>query len=85
MRRFPLPGEICPRLGPGDYGQDKNGNWQVRPPGKNRHGGTIGPHTGHTITEHEDGTITVSPSILFRGDNQPYFHGYLEKGVWREA
>jgi hypothetical protein len=38
----------------------------------------------HTITEHEDGTITVSPSILrypLAGDTG--WHGYLERGVWR--
>lgn len=34
------------------------------------------------VTEHEDGTITVSPSIL---DAPSGWHGYLERGVWREA
>jgi hypothetical protein len=50
-------------------------------------------HTGnlaaHTVTEHEDGTITVSPSILIStrrdGKDIELFHGYLERGVWREA
>lgn len=33
----------------------------------------------HEITEHPDGTITVSPSIVFpRGG----YHGFLQSGVW---
>lgn len=38
----------------------------------------------HDVTEHEDGTITVSPSILTRGHNREW-HGYLERGVWRDV
>lgn len=66
----------------GDYGFDpKVGHWLVRPPG--RHAGGI---PDHTVVEHEDGTITVSPSILFEGVvPEEGWHGYLEKGVWREA
>jgi hypothetical protein len=40
--------------------------------------------SGHQVAEHDDGTITVSPSILTgRGERQ--WHGYLEHGVWREV
>jgi len=42
----------------------------------------------HQIIQHEDGTITVSPSILLTGhDNgkQLQRHGYLEKGIWRDC
>lgn len=40
----------------------------------------------HQVTEHEDGTITVSPSILVWGGGQPgEWHGYLERGVWRSC
>ena len=42
-------------------------------------------NAGHDITEHEDGTITVSPSILMPADRGLYWHGYLEHGVWREV
>lgn len=35
----------------------------------------------HTITENQDGTITVSPSILVNGES--VWHGYLENGIWR--
>lgn len=47
--------------------------------------------TGHTIVEHEDGTITVSPSILIWTSHDQgktrieLFHGFLERGVWRTA
>jgi hypothetical protein len=42
----------------------------------------------HTIEEHEDGTITVTPSILLTGhDNgqQITKHGWLKRGQWQEA
>lgn len=48
----------------------------------------IGNLSRHAITEHEDGTITASPSILLTGHNcgKPMQrHGYLERGVWREC
>lgn len=42
---------------------------------------------GWSVTEHDDGTVTVSPSIL---DSDPRkngngWHGYLEHGVWRQC
>lgn len=40
----------------------------------------------HTVIEYEDGTITVSPSILVSdGDGGHSWHGFLEKGIWREV
>lgn len=36
----------------------------------------------HEITEHGDGSITVSPSILCR---ECGWHGWLEDGEWRLA
>ena len=40
----------------------------------------------HSVTVHEDGTITVSPSILCgpRYDGIVW-HGFLERGIWREV
>jgi hypothetical protein len=72
-------------LAEGDYGLHPTSGWQVRPPGC--HAGGIGKHE---VTEHEDGTITVSPSILLtdfdEDSGQPkQWHGYLERGVWREV
>jgi hypothetical protein len=34
----------------------------------------------HNVTEHVDGTITVSPSIV-----TPTWHGWLQCGVWRSV
>lgn len=47
--------------------------WYVRPPGAH-----LGCLDGHEVTVHQDGSITVSPSI-----DGPGFHGFLERGVWR--
>lgn len=67
-------------LGAGEYGKDEEtGIWYCRPPGT-----AIGCEANlsqHTITEHEDGTITVSPSILISGGCD--WHGFLERGEWR--
>lgn len=60
----------------GTYGQDTNGFWWARPPK-----GSTGILSDHEITEHEDATITVNPSILMPDQ----WHGYLERGVWRTA
>jgi hypothetical protein len=67
------------RLAEGEYGKHSNGTWLARPPGNH-----TGDLTNHTVTEHEDGTITVSPSILI-DDGQNKWHGFLERGVWREC
>lgn len=69
---------------PGEYGKHPlNGHWYCRTPN-----GELGCLSAHQITEHEDGTITVSPSILVssrdrNGNNVELWHGYLERGVWR--
>lgn len=44
--------------------------------------------SNHTVEEHEDGTITVNPSILMyghSGGNPMQRHGYLTRGVWNES
>lgn len=68
-------------LSEGDYGKGKDGKWSVRPPGC-RAGGI----PEHEVVEHSDGTITVRPSILLHNeDGSVAWHGYLEKGVWRQV
>ena len=68
------------RWKPGDYGRI-DGHWWIRPPR-----GSMGNIDNHEVSEHEDGTITVSPSILLESmDGSVIWHGYLERGVWREA
>lgn len=38
----------------------------------------------HSVVEHLDKTITVSPSILVRSETGTW-HGYLERGTWRST
>lgn len=64
---------------PGEYG--KLGDiWYACTPN-----GHLGNLANHEVVEHEDGTITVSPSILVGGDRGDDWHGYLERGIWREV
>ncbi len=68
---------------PGDYGR-YHGVWYFRPPANARGEAYLGSLAAHTVVEHENGTITVSPSILLRGlDHEESWHGWLERGVWR--
>lgn len=71
-------------LKPGEYGKVQ-GVWHCQAPRETPDGfGYLGNLSRHTITEHEDGTITVSPSILItRHDGS--WHGFLECGIWREC
>jgi hypothetical protein len=67
---------------PGDYWYTADRWWIMTP------SGFIGNLSLHTVTEHEDGTITVSPSILVTqpmGGEKRQWHGFLERGVWREV
>jgi Family of unknown function (DUF6527) len=54
--------------------------WQVTSPDGTQ--ASLNPEV-HTVEEHEDGTITVTPSIWF---NQPHgWHGWLTRGIWRSV
>ncbi len=80
---------------PGDYGL-VDGVWFCKTPYPEMDY-EDGPPTGlggnlsnHQVVEHDDGTITVSPSILVWtewGEDRVRheWHGYLEQGVWREV
>jgi len=78
---------------PGDYGKDpRDGVWRARPPAPDGDAEHRIPMTGslenHTVIEHEDDTITVSPSILISAHDvlgAMEWHGYLERGTWRTA
>ena len=68
---------------PGDFfhwKDDRNDMWMAITP--NDHHCNL---KNHTIVEHEDGTITVSPSIRVSDQNGELWHGFLEKGVWRSC
>lgn len=72
-----------------------NGWYIVDPAGRP---GSIWPKHHH-VEEHEDGTITVSPSLANRragydhesfavmvpSDDPMGWHGWLERGVWRSC
>jgi hypothetical protein len=72
---------------PGDYWQEHDGSWVIWIPGTTFIGCIGEPYSRHTITEHEDGTITISPSILIDASVHPTirWHGFLERGIWRQA
>lgn len=68
---------------PGEYGKVE-GVWHCCAPRETADRfGFVGNLSAHKVIEHEDGTITVSPSIkITRHDG--VWHGWLERGVWRE-
>ena len=53
-------GEII--LQAGDYVKDQKGYWIIKSPN-----GIVASTINHEVIEHEDGTITVSPSIVVNG------------------
>jgi hypothetical protein len=70
---------------PGDYWLQSDGWWHGITPN-----GMLTSLKGHQVEEHADGTITVTPSILVRGHSASgledvQWHGYLERGAWREV
>lgn len=69
-------GRIC-------YWKGADGRWMLYLP---RVG--VGDLCAHDVTEDEDGTITVSPSILVETHDREgpvVRHGYLIRGEWRDA
>ena len=85
-QRLPDDTDWSSSLPPGSYWK-MGGYWYCITPN-----GEFGGLAKHQISEHGDGTITVSPSILvhphdFLDDGQlkssPGWHGFLERGAWR--
>lgn len=72
-----VPDGTLTNLQPGDYGRVGE-RWHMCLP--NGGSGILGP--SHQITEHEDGSITVYPSIQ---DPETGWHGHLINGEWREV
>ncbi len=67
----------------GEYGKNRIGQWYGVPPNRPE---LLANLSNHQITEHEDGTITVSPSILVSSKHLGLqWHGFLERGIWREV
>lgn len=72
---------------PGQYGRDASGQWFGRVPHR---GEFIANLSGHQVVEHEDGSITVEPSILIgpiklTGAQGEQWHGFLRAGEWEEC
>jgi len=63
-----------------EYAKAPSGHWYCCTPG-----GHMGNLSGHSVTEHEDRTITVSPSILISSTDRTHqlWHGHLERGAWK--
>lgn len=84
-RRLPDGTDWSSDLSPGSYWR-LDGHWYALTPN-----GELANLSGHTVTEHEDGTITASPSILVstcspnKGTMVELWHGWLERGVWRSC
>lgn len=69
---------------PGQYCKYQNGKYWILCTPNNLVG--MIDTTKHKVVEHEDKTITVSPSILIqRVGTSEGWHGYLENGVWRSC
>jgi hypothetical protein len=80
-RVYPFPDNSF-RLEPGDYVKIQDGTFMARVPDARLHAGSL---CSHEVIEHEDYTITVSPSILHREEGIGEWHGYLVKGVWKQC
>jgi hypothetical protein len=56
--------------------------WQVTAPDGSV--GSVNPSV-HQVVEHDDGTITVSPSLNFAARRAGAWHGWLRRGVFESA
>lgn len=70
---------------PGEYTfWERGGGWYACTPC-----GNLANLTGHKASVETDGSLTISPSIMVwanrNGGKIELFHGWLEKGVWRDA
>lgn len=66
---------------PGDYWRWAHGWAGICP------NGLTANLLGHTVVEHDDATVTVSPSILVTydgADGKKEWHGFLEHGKWKD-
>lgn len=66
-------------LNPGEYLLNKDGTWYAETPS-----GHLAWLKNHQVIGHEDGTISVTPSILVT-NHLGSWHGYLTQGIWKEC
>jgi len=65
------------------YYKSSIGNWLLWHPKVG-----LGSLNNHTVTENDNGTITVKPSIkisLMKRNKKITVHGYLTDGIWRSV
>ena len=76
------------KLERGDY-IHVDGHWYCRVPDDDMNDMDLGCLDKHQIVEHEDGTISVTPSILQHGRTPDWrprdWHGFLTRGEWKEC
>lgn len=94
-RRIPDGSPILAVTLPGDYLllPDRQAVWCMLPNGvvnripcKEAHHERSGEGPVWGLEEHDDGTLTLTPSInLHPGPTHSGWHGFLERGEWREA
>ena len=65
---------------PGDYWRHTDGAWRAITPN-----GMPVNLRDHPVDEHEDGTITVTPSIQQIASSRQRYEGFLARGAWREV
>ena len=82
-RRRPDGNEREPRSTwqPGDYWRHTDGDWCAVTP----NGLPVSLRDAASIEEHEDGTITVTPSIQMITSGRARYEGTLTRGVWSEG
>ena len=73
--RLDNPNSLLPF--PGEYGKDARGQWFGMTPN-----GHLANLSGHKVIEHEDGSISVEPSIMVTMREKELWHGFLRRGTW---
>jgi hypothetical protein len=74
--RLDNPNGLLPDAG--EYGKNSSGEWFGMTPN-----GHLANLSAHAVIEHEDGTITVHPSISVKTPaGVELWHGFLRGGVW---
>ena len=86
-RRTDIAADEYYLLKPGEYmkGAGDRQWWARTPVNASFARGAIANLERHDVTEHADGTITVSPSILVSAAPSQSWHGFLRRGVWTVA
>lgn len=54
--------------------------WQICAPD-----GSQGSIATHKVIEHDDGTVTMTPSLDWSQRRPGGWHGFLERGIWRSC